>query len=187
VSHRRLFNITSAVSLLLCIATVALWVRSYRVYDWLGHSSAYQHGEWTRIRLASGIGGIEFNFQRLQQQSPPPPESAGFFFASEPAYPSGIFAPAPDPETFWYRHNFASVNIHWSWWTYVGFLVPHWLVAALLTILPIVSFRRYRHGTAHGAGHPCAHCGYDLTANTSGICPECGTPVPAVGIDAVES
>jgi hypothetical protein len=24
----------------------------------------------------------------------------------------------------------------------------------------------------------CRHCGYNLTGNTSGICPECGTPVP---------
>ena len=23
----------------------------------------------------------------------------------------------------------------------------------------------------------CLHCGYDLTGNVSGICPECGTPV----------
>lgn len=23
----------------------------------------------------------------------------------------------------------------------------------------------------------CVHCGYDLTGNISGICPECGTPV----------
>lgn len=25
----------------------------------------------------------------------------------------------------------------------------------------------------------CPHCGYSLTANTSGTCPECGSPVPA--------
>ena len=25
----------------------------------------------------------------------------------------------------------------------------------------------------------CQACGYNLTANTSGVCPECGTPVPA--------
>jgi hypothetical protein len=25
----------------------------------------------------------------------------------------------------------------------------------------------------------CGACGYNLTANTSGVCPECGTPVPA--------
>jgi hypothetical protein len=28
----------------------------------------------------------------------------------------------------------------------------------------------------HPAGH-CQRCGYNLTGNTSGICPECGTPV----------
>ena len=26
-------------------------------------------------------------------------------------------------------------------------------------------------------GH-CPHCGYDLTGNESGVCPECATPVP---------
>ena len=26
-------------------------------------------------------------------------------------------------------------------------------------------------------GVPCPSCGYDLTANTSGTCPECGSPV----------
>jgi uncharacterized paraquat-inducible protein A len=25
----------------------------------------------------------------------------------------------------------------------------------------------------------CVKCGYDLTGNTSGVCPECGTPLPA--------
>lgn len=24
----------------------------------------------------------------------------------------------------------------------------------------------------------CCQCGYDLTGNVSGICPECGTPIP---------
>ena len=23
----------------------------------------------------------------------------------------------------------------------------------------------------------CRHCGYDLTGNVSGVCPECGTPI----------
>jgi hypothetical protein len=33
VMRRRLFAVASAVSLLLCVATVALWVRSYRIGD----------------------------------------------------------------------------------------------------------------------------------------------------------
>ena len=24
----------------------------------------------------------------------------------------------------------------------------------------------------------CLHCGYDLTGNVSGVCPECGAPTP---------
>ena len=31
--------------------------------------------------------------------------------------------------------------------------------------------REFKPGT-------CSHCGYDLTGNASGICPECGNPVP---------
>ena len=27
----------------------------------------------------------------------------------------------------------------------------------------------------------CPSCGYDLTGNVSGTCPECGRPVPAKG------
>lgn len=27
--------------------------------------------------------------------------------------------------------------------------------------------------------HECRRCRYDLTGNTSGVCPECGTPIPA--------
>lgn len=27
----------------------------------------------------------------------------------------------------------------------------------------------------------CARCGYDLTGNVSGVCPECGTPTKVTG------
>ena len=33
-------------------------------------------------------------------------------------------------------------------------------------------------GSAKLAAPHCRCCSYDLTGNTSGICPECGTPVP---------
>lgn len=33
-----------------------------------------------------------------------------------------------------------------------------------------------RRADSHGR---CAHCRYDLTGNLSGICPECGTPIPS--------
>ncbi|MGD2110663.1 MAG: hypothetical protein PVI86_14890 [Phycisphaerae bacterium] len=53
---------------------------------------------------------------------------------------------------------------------------PAWLLALILGGYPVVSFfrgpvrvwRRRRLGS-------CVTCGYDLTGNVSGICPECGT------------
>jgi hypothetical protein len=35
-----------------------------------------------------------------------------------------------------------------------------------------IKYRKYRECSI------CSTCGYDLTGNVSGICPECGTPIP---------
>ena len=37
--------------------------------------------------------------------------------------------------------------------------------------------RSYDRAKRISRGH-CAYCDYNLNGNTSGICPECGTPVP---------
>jgi hypothetical protein len=54
-----------------------------------------------------------------------------------------------------------------------GTAVPFWLplliIAALMTAVSILDRRRPL------VGH-CRKCNYNLTGNTSGICPECGTP-----------
>ena len=57
---------------------------------------------------------------------------------------------------------------------------PFWIAAVLLASYPAVSFirgplRRYRR-RKRGL---CRKCGYDLTGNVSGICPECAAEVPA--------
>jgi ABC-type ATPase with predicted acetyltransferase domain len=53
-------------------------------------------------------------------------------------------------------------------------------VAAILTLLPLVWLYglhwRDRRAQRIAAGR-CATCGYSLTGNLSGICPECGTRV----------
>ena len=52
-------------------------------------------------------------------------------------------------------------------------LIPFWIPFALGTAGWLVLRRRWRR---HPPGH-CTKCGYDLTANVSGVCPECGTKV----------
>ena len=58
-------------------------------------------------------------------------------------------------------------------YTYAG--VPLWLLFALAAIPTVILWRRDRRRIA--AGH-CRQCGYNLTGNESGKCPECATPVP---------
>ncbi len=48
-----------------------------------------------------------------------------------------------------------------------------WLLSEGLRIIVRQIEEAYR--IAHGH---CQQCGYNLTGNTSGVCPECGTPAP---------
>ncbi|HSZ60129.1 MAG TPA: hypothetical protein VK797_31080 [Tepidisphaeraceae bacterium] len=67
-----------------------------------------------------------------------------------------------------------------SWVQFNTFVlaVPLWACMVVLLILP-VAWVRARLDRVARAGR-CQICGYDLTGNTSGTCPECGTPVPKV-------
>ena len=57
-------------------------------------------------------------------------------------------------------------------------VTPLWSLTALFATYPTIAlirgpvrwWRRHRNGW-------CVECGYNLTGNVSGICPECGTPI----------
>ena len=57
--------------------------------------------------------------------------------------------------------------------------VPHVYVGALLCVYPAyVAVRRRRSSPASRRRRGlCEGCGYDLTGNKSGVCPECGAPI----------
>jgi hypothetical protein len=56
-------------------------------------------------------------------------------------------------------------------------VVPYWFPTGLFATMPaaitILAIRR----RARPDTNACSSCGYSLTGNTSGVCPECGTPV----------
>ncbi len=59
-----------------------------------------------------------------------------------------------------------------------GIAVPHWAVCLVLLSYPSLAFvhgplRRYRR-RRNGL---CVKCGYNLTGNVTGVCPECGTEI----------
>ncbi|HXE54709.1 MAG TPA: hypothetical protein VN541_16930 [Tepidisphaeraceae bacterium] len=58
-------------------------------------------------------------------------------------------------------------------------IFPAWQLALLSAFIPAWwTLRRVRSSLKIGHGG-CAVCGYNLTGNTSGTCPECGTAITA--------
>ena len=67
---------------------------------------------------------------------------------------------------------------------YIQVAVHFTIPGILLFIYPLHVFRQwlrqYRRNQRHKKGL-CVTCGYNLTGNTSGLCPECGSPIEPVG------
>lgn len=63
-------------------------------------------------------------------------------------------------------------------WTLLDLTSPPWLSTPLFALYPVFAFvrgpLRRRRRRARGC---CVRCGYDLTGNVSGTCPECGARV----------
>ena len=57
--------------------------------------------------------------------------------------------------------------------------VPFWLPAVLTALMPLCLFIRSLRRRWRLAHSKCWNCAYDLTANATGVCPECGTPAAA--------
>ncbi len=70
----------------------------------------------------------------------------------------------------------------WDWWDIIcqrGLLwidMPLGPVSVLWLLLAIVAYGMHRRRRREAAA--CRSCGYDLTGNVSGTCPECGAAVP---------
>ena len=51
--------------------------------------------------------------------------------------------------------------------------LPFWILTMIPSVLAIFTMK----ATIRRVPGPCAHCGFDLTGNTTGVCPECGTSI----------
>ena len=180
--RRRLFTFASALSLLLCAATVALWVRSYRHVMRL---SFERHVG--RCYLATSGNGYILWESRLCT-SPLKRSPAGLMFGEEDPEPivrERLLADWPKS----IGPNVAGFAIG-RWITLVGptgdrdefyrchvARTPDWAIVLLGAVLPLIwvaTRLRQRHDRIRGR---CLTCGYDLRA-TPDRCPECGTPIP---------
>jgi hypothetical protein len=157
---RRVLNLLTSLSLLLCAAGVALWVRGRGchdnlTFDFRGKTYQFSSGGG-RFVAARAKGQVAAFFRvgggmRWTKESP---------FRWDDLYDNPMFN---------FRGVFGLGYVTTQ--TAHGILVPHWLACLATAVLPALWVVRRARRTAP-VGH-CARCGYDLRA-TPERCPECG-------------
>jgi len=165
---RRLFNVLTGMSLVLCVAWAVLWVRSYFVFDvvtylWYSpgrwHDQSYS-GYWSKGSTGTAWG--ENTRWDLTQG-----------FTHERLSPVDLHAGWPPSLV---RFNACGVMVIRNAESprYWDIMIPCWMPTLLASIAPAMFVRRLRKLKGAPAEGECRKCGYDMRA-TRDRCPECGT------------
>jgi hypothetical protein len=187
--RRRLLNFLTALSLLVCVAVAALWVRSYFVADWVRWSAVdYAAPEVHYRTVQSDSGGIFVldrrdrwaNFaqcveyyrclERYLREQPGRMRREMAERGATSAYPR------PVRMLGWtgFRHDHSARFDRFGGLTEWSAVVPYWSVGLAFLLLPAARLTfalRRRRRRVLGL---CPRCGYDLRG-TPELCPECGT------------
>jgi hypothetical protein len=160
---RRLFNLAAAVSLVMMLAIVALWVRGF-----LGTDYFFVHDG--RVIIGSGQGKLGWFYRSS-------------FAADSATWSHELLADYPVDRFFTdYTGVHGSGRLGFSFWArtrsppdfWFAVVIRHWVLVGFSAVLPSIHVAR----TLRTRDPPgcCTHCGYDLRA-TPERCPECGTAV----------
>lgn len=190
-----MFKILAAISALVGLAFLVLWVRSYSRVDGCGTKKCDPARRtiygWSlkseRGSILFGTGGQTFDgpgYDEKWLRETSAVEAASYGFDAYVGHtPTRRTKTLPQRLGFEWRslRNYRRRAHEPSSLTEITIGVPHWLVAAPFGIAPALwavrKGRERRRGRRVRRGL-CPACGYDLRAS-SGACPECGTPVAA--------
>jgi hypothetical protein len=190
---RRLFNLLAGLSLVLCVATAALWIRSHSKDDhflfMVSNPAQRTRTEYIFDSYCPGESyvGCEIDHFRgagmVERLVVATPKEWLHHYSSDASAAEHNWV---EKDTFWHRLGFISncgkssalfadnrVSEITADVTYFHYYVPTALPVAILAICPILWFLGFIRRNRHGGG-VCLCCGYDLRA-TPNRCPECGT------------
>ena len=171
---RRLPNLLTALSLLLCAAVCVLWVRSYSRQDNLQVRPRARSGLVLHLFWAKGSVACTRTYGQVNAVMPAD-RRVQFRAGGGQVPPTDLYAYWKRRGPVFHGGGLAVLRSAPEYGALGGVLAPLWLPAAGFAVPPIVwLFVRLRsRGRRHLAGL-CSQCGYDLRA-TPGRCPECGT------------
>ena len=181
--RRRLFNILSALSLLVAVSLLIMWIRSYRAYEvfhW-GLSVQPMIVRLYEIDSANGVvcaGRLQVTGGPPSFVSPPTGWSEGWFRLPKTAASNMGVGRSWAGFGLYSRRTLLQAGLISN---YKGVQLPYWFLTPLAGWLPTVwgvkAKRRWQRERRRGLGL-CLQCGYDLRASRE-RCPECGIPVGA--------
>jgi len=167
---RILTSAAAVLSLVLCAATMAAWVRSYRTSDL---------ASWTRgdhrleVKIDTYRGGLSTSVIRAKSYLS---TRTGWWPYAPVSYDQSRGSKRAPLNQF----GFALDYFENSEYAMRSLACPYWFIMLLTTILPLARLALGRRRARRLGMHPnlCRHCGYDCRA-TPDRCPECGTvPTP---------
>jgi hypothetical protein len=174
---RYIFNALTLLSLLLCAASIAMWIRSYKVLDYYGAPLGpirfeFDSGAgWPQALLAADVVTNTYNDGWRSVRGTPTPRQWATGWRPGPnrfGFGFHLLRTVGPPQGNW-RYGRRPILIVWA---------PYWCLTCVFAILPglAVPLRIRRRRRLNREGR-CRSCGYDLRA-TPDRCPECGT-IPA--------
>jgi hypothetical protein len=167
---RRLLNLLTLLSLLLCLAVCVLWVRGVFVSDVVTFRHTAELRPRVEVWLSSFTGGIGLVVRKDHQRAD------GRRWVWESEAPGGYSKMGWPTESSLNRLGFGVSTWHTSLHSMYSAVAPAWFLAIVSATLPSVwamrEYNRRREARRAGMGQ-CPRCGYDLRA-TPDRCPECG-------------
>jgi hypothetical protein len=179
----QVLNIASVHSLLLFLAAVVLWVRSYSIADSVADLRDFPADQLTAtedfkpqaIQRYTAFLTLRGKLVFVRIWRPVGGYRAADFMWNWTPRPSALFPSGPStlgPFGFSFEREKQQGT------SSLRLVIPFWAIVVLTSLAPICWLLKWRRDRSHFGAGRCTSCGYNLTGNTSGICPECGTPVP---------
>ena len=160
-------RILTTVTTLLLLSAISLWIASYL------QPYGLRYHRLNTVNLGCQYWGGNFRFfisdaTYLSSRGRTPLDLKFFGFIAK------SFPVRYDMPTSWHFawNPLAKAGVRWGF----EMLVPFWFLSMLFAVYPSFAIIRspYRRRHLRRKKGLCLKCGYNLTGNVSGVCPECG-------------